>query len=151
MLFWLQGLRPDTLFGCLYEYLFEPLPEIKEMFHTELAVMQDSTLKIAIQVHDLVKNCAPVSRSDLTLDVQQIRTGDETMVTGSPNAVLEGSEDLLSLYRAFWHCARVRGHLDLRSCLRALIGHSGPSWCCARHRRSKMSGSYLGRRLSGCW
>ena len=56
---WLQGLRPDTLFGCLYEYLFDPLPEIKEMFHTELAVMQDSTLKIAIQVQDLVKNlCA---------------------------------------------------------------------------------------------
>ena len=48
---WLQGLRPDTLYGCLYEYLFDPLPEVKEMFRTELAVMQeDNTLKIAIQV-----------------------------------------------------------------------------------------------------
>ena len=46
----LQGLRQDTIFGCLYEYLFDPLPEVKEMFRTELAVMQDSTLKIAIQV-----------------------------------------------------------------------------------------------------
>ena len=49
-LFWLQGLRPETIFGCLHEYLFEPLPEVKEMFHKELALMQDSTLKIAIQV-----------------------------------------------------------------------------------------------------
>lgn len=48
---WLQGLRPDTIFGCLYEFLFDPLPEVKEMFHRQLAVMQDSsTLKIAIQV-----------------------------------------------------------------------------------------------------
>ena len=47
----LQGLRPDTIFGCLYEFLFDPLPEVKEMFHRQLAVMQDSsTLKIAIQV-----------------------------------------------------------------------------------------------------
>ena len=53
---WLQGLRPDTLFGCLYEYLFDPLPEVKEMFQSELAVMQDSTLKIAIQVQDLFHN-----------------------------------------------------------------------------------------------
>ena len=47
---WRQGLRPETIFGCLYEFLFEPLPEIIEMFHSELAVMQDSTLKIAMQV-----------------------------------------------------------------------------------------------------
>ena len=50
----LQGLRLDTIFGCLYEFLFDPLPEIREMFRTELAVMQDSTLKIAIQVQALV-------------------------------------------------------------------------------------------------
>ena len=51
-----QGLRPDTIFGCLYEYLFEPLPEIKEMFRTQLDVMQDSTLKIAIQVWELIES-----------------------------------------------------------------------------------------------
>ena len=55
----LQGLRPDTIFGCLYEYLFDPLPEVKAMFRTELAVMQDSTLKIAIQVSHLMSRlCA---------------------------------------------------------------------------------------------
>ncbi len=43
-------MRPDTIFGCLYDYLFDPLPEVKQMFHTQLAVMQDSALKIAIQV-----------------------------------------------------------------------------------------------------
>ena len=33
----------------------------------------------------------------------------------------EGFEQLLSQYRAFWQCARVRCHLDLRSWLKPLL------------------------------
>ena len=53
-LVWLQGLRPDTIFGCLYEFLFDPLPEVEKMFHNQLAAMHNSsTLRIAIQVWSL--------------------------------------------------------------------------------------------------
>ena len=53
-----MGLRPETAYGCMFNFLFDILPVVREMFARELAIMEDdSTIKIGIQ----------------------IRTGDETL------------------------------------------------------------------------
>ena len=106
---WLQGLRPDTIFGCLYEYLFEPLPEVKEMFRTQLAVMQDNMLKIAIQVRYLRQTLVyAMSWCEYMLWVQQIRTGDEAMVARSPDGPDGALSELLRQWRAYFMCAQVQ-------------------------------------------
>ncbi|KAK9840560.1 hypothetical protein WJX81_001282 [Elliptochloris bilobata] len=79
-----MGLRPDTIFGCLFDYLFSPLPEVLRIFERELAVMRDtSTLKIAIQ----------------------IRTGDEAMLARDMDDSEGALSKLLWQHRAYFMCA----------------------------------------------
>lgn len=53
-----MGLRPETAYGCMFNFLFDILPTVRDMFAREISIMEDSSsIKIGIQ----------------------IRTGDETL------------------------------------------------------------------------
>ena len=61
--------------------------------------------------------------------------------------------EVLDQWRAYFMCAQVRSHVDLRlvseSCFRVFFGH--PCQLSAVQWKSNMSGPYPGRKLSGCW
>eukprot|EP00884_Botryococcus_braunii_P023637 jgi/Botrbrau1/9958/Bobra.0012s0053.1 len=45
------GLRPETSFGCIFQYLFRPIPTVLEMYRHDMKVLTDPViLKIGIQV-----------------------------------------------------------------------------------------------------
>ena len=53
----------------------------------------------------------------IDLDVQQIRTGDEAMVTKSSDGAEGELKQLLWQWRSYFMCAQVHFHLDLHSCV----------------------------------
>jgi len=74
-----MGLRPDTAFGCAFNYLFEPHPEALKPYAEELRVLQDpGVLKIGIH----------------------IRIGDAVFSESKPGA------ELLESVRQYFDCAK---------------------------------------------
>ena len=80
-----MGLRPETAFRCIFNYLFRPRAELVELFRHHEATMDDR----------------------LTIGIQ-IRTGDEAF-SNEAVSELEASRDglrLLQKYKFFFDCAQ---------------------------------------------
>lgn len=46
-----MGLRPETAYGCMFNFLFDILPAVREMFAREIPIIEDSSsIKIGIQI-----------------------------------------------------------------------------------------------------
>lgn len=80
-----MGLRPETAFGCMHNFLFEILPAVKDKFLGETAIMEDhNNIKIGIQ----------------------IRTGDDTMMNQTlDDPTLDEAEAVVGAHASIFQCA----------------------------------------------
>ena len=84
----MQGLRPETIFGCVFDFLFEPTSAAKALFRKELDKMQQkNTLKIAIQIRT---SDTAMAQNGLVLDEQNSK-----------------KDALLNPYENYFACAKV--------------------------------------------